>query len=377
MSANVVGVTRDGKRAFVRFDDQHGHVAPAPFRWITIATNSIESERTFEALHGLPLETMNEGATPKVRSNPALTAPALEADLRDYAAALGSLDEPRDERFDVSGGTIVFNVGDWLQVADAATGKVGARLSSDASYYPHVAKSGAFVVYTREQGLLDGVVGNYMPFVAPLPAGGPSRRLEVKDVDGELSRLSLDGQYLYVQTGHEKPENGCLVRVAIAPPSAVTKLFCVPSGERIDGVRFSPSRTFAVVHSRAGRVGPERATWVHLPDGAKIGEVQMSSAFQVATVDDLGVGVASGVTIGSAETALLEPASHRHDELTTGIAVPFAFYGAAWVSGSSFVVGEGGGVRLVDLTRAPKRSVPWPSGAFLAPSATGVAPLPG
>lgn len=368
----VVGVTRDGRRALVRFDDLHGHVAPPPYRFIDVATNTLVDQFELPALGSIPFETMTEGATPSVRANPALTAPALEAEIAKYAAALLSLDEPHDERFAVGGDSVVFNVGDWLNVADARTGKVGARLSRDASYYPQITPRGTAVVYSREQGLLDGVVGNYMPFIAPLPAGVPSRRLEVRDVDGESMRISPDGVYLYVQSGHELPDNGCLVRVTLAPPSATKSLFCVAAGERIDGVRFSPSRTFAVVLARTGRVGPVRATWLHLPDGAKLGELQMSSAFQVGAVDDLGVGVAGGMAIASDDTALLEPVARRYETLTTGVRVPPSFYGAAWLSGDRFVVGQAGGIRVVDLAspKTPHTTHPWPTGPFVAPAPT-------
>lgn len=373
---SVLGVTRDGKRALVRFHDMHGSIAPPPFRWIDIATNTMIDEWTLPALHGLPIETMNEGASPTIRSNPALTTPALEADIVKHATALLSLDVATDERFAVSPNAVVFNVGDWLNVADPHTGKVGARLSSDASYYPQITKSGAFVVYSREQGLLDGVVGNYMPFIAPLPGGAPSRRLEVRDVDGEAMRISPDGIYLYVQSGHELPENGCLVRVTLAAPSPTKKLFCVPAGDRIDGVRFSPSRTFAVVMARTGRVGPVRSTWIHLPDGAKMGDLQLGIGFHVATVDDLGVGIAGGLTPGGPGIMLLDPLSHRFDQYATGTLAPPSFYGAAWLSGDRIVLGEGGGVKVIDFTKTVKTSLPWPTGPYVPPPTSATTGVP-
>ena len=355
-SGTIVGVTADRKRALVCLTDMRQSWVDPLFRWIEVATNAVLGEWREPALMGLPRETMTDGNS--IRSQPAVTDPALEADVAKHAAALLAV-SARDERFAAANDTSVFNVGDWLYAADTRTGKVGARLSNDASYYPHIAPDASFVVYSREQGLLDGVVGNYMPFVAPLPAGAPSRRLEVKDVDGELMELSRDGRTLYVQSGHEKPEGGCLVSVDLAAPSHPKSLFCVAKDERIDGVRFSPSRAFAVVMARKGNMGPERAVWIHLPDGANLGELHLPGVFQVAAVNDAGVGLAGGIPV-SGDSALVDPVSRRYESVKTGVSIPYAFYGAAWLDANRFVLAEGGGVRIVDLAAAPRTIVAWP-----------------
>lgn len=333
----VLGVTRDGKRALLRLDDVHGHVTPSRYRWIEIATNAMESEWT-------------------------LSDPPLAADVVKHAAALLDLDEPHDERFAVSPSAVVFNHGDWLDVADPKTGRGLARLASDPSYYPQISATGAFVVYQREQGSLDGVVGNYMPFVAPLPSGTPSRRLEVNDVRGEEMRISPDGAFLYVQSGTEHPEQGCLVRVTIAPPSPTKKLFCADPGQTFVGVRFSRSRAFAAVMTRRGSVGPVRATFLRLPEGTVIASLEESPAFEVAAIDDQGVGLASAMTVGlgARESALVDPTARTIDVFTPAVAVPTAFYGAAWLSGDRFVVGHDGGVQVVEIPALPKTARPWP-----------------
>ena len=354
---SVVGVTSDRKRALVCLVDSRESWVDPLFRWIDLATNAVVAEWHEPALMGLPRETMTDSQ--RVRSRPGVTDAALEADIVRHAAALLEV-SARDERFAAAPDASVFNVGDWLYVADTRTGKVGVRLASDASYYPQISPNGAFVVYTREQGLLDGVVGNYMPFVAPLPAGAPSRRLEVKDIDGELMELSADGRNLYVQTGHEKPEAGCLVSVELAPPSRATSLFCVTPRERIDGVRFSPSRTLAVVMAQEGKTGPERAVWIHLPDGANLGELHLPHGFQIAAVTDAGVGLAGGASPIADESALVDPAARRFESVKIGVWLPYAFYGAAWVDPHRFVMAEGGGVRIVDLATAPHSLLPWP-----------------
>ena len=353
----VVGVTPDGKRALLRLEDAKESWVDPMFRWIDIATNTVVEEWSEPALQGLPRETMTDSQA--VRSKPSVTGADLEADVARHAASLLAVGA-RDERFGASPASSAFNVGDWLHVADTRTGKVGARLSADASYYPHVTPEGAFVVYSREVGLLDGVVGNYMPFVAPLPAGAPSRRLDVKDVDGELMELSADGRTLYVQSGHEKPEGGCLVGVEIAPPSRTRSLFCVAKDERIDGVRFSKSRAFAVVMARKGNTGPTRAVWIHLPDGTHLGELVQPGVFQVAAVTDAGVGLAELSSSARGESALADPAARRLESVQTGVSLPYAFYGAAWLDASRFVLSSGGGVDVVDLATAPRTTLPWP-----------------
>ncbi len=345
---SVLGVTRDGKRALVRIDDFHGHLAPSPYRWIDVATGAMLSEWT------LPMLGIAAPAVPP----PA----ALEHDVAKHAAALLELDEPHDERFAVGKTAVVFNEGDWLHVADPKTGKVGPRLAADASYYPQIDPDGAFVVYSRMQGSLDGVVGNYMPFIAPLPAGAPSRRLEVRDVGGEEMRISPDGLFLYARSGVELPRGGCLVRVTIAPPSPTKKLFCVDAGDDLTGVRFSPSRTFLVVLARTGSTGPVRATFLHLPEGTVIGVLKESSAFDVATVDDLGVGLGTGLTPGGPDVARIDPASRSLETFVPGVRLPPAFYGAAWLTGNRYAVGDDGGIAIVEIATAAKTPRPWPAG---------------
>jgi hypothetical protein len=254
------------------------------------------------------------------------------------------------------------NLGDWLYTVDTKTGKVGDRLSTDASYYPHIAPDGSFAVYSRQQGRLDGVLGNYMPFVVPLPAGAPSRKLPVRDIDGWKMTLSRDSRYLFVQSGNELPDGGCLVRVQIAAPSPVKKLVCVEKDERIRDLVFSPSRHMAVVtigHSDVDNRA-SRAVWVELPDGKIAGELRQETIFDVASVDDSGVALAGGVPAMHA-MARVDVAKKKIESFETDVWVPYNFYGAAWIDGDRWVFGEGGGTRTIDLSVLPKTTVPWPS----------------
>ncbi len=357
--ATLLGVSVDRRRALLKLEQQPEHWVDPMYRWVDIATQRVVEEWREPALSSVPLETLRDGGG--VLREPDTTGDALEADIAQHATALLEAGAPFEPRFGVARDASVLNLGDWLYMVDTRTGKVGDRLAKDASYYPHVSDDGSFFVYARHQGRLDGIHGNYMPFVAPLPAGAPSRKLNVRDIDGWKMTLSRDGRHLYVQSGHELPDGGCLVRVAIAPPSPVTKLYCVEPDERIRDLVFSPSRHLAVVTIGHADVNDRasRAVWIELPDGRVAGELRQATIFDVASVDDSGVGLASGVPEMRA-MARLDPRKRRIIRYESDVWVPYSFYGAAWIDADRWVQAEGGGTRTVDLTSLPQTAMPWP-----------------
>ncbi|HUQ05652.1 MAG TPA: hypothetical protein VM261_24280 [Kofleriaceae bacterium] len=352
----------DRRRALVKLEKQPEHWIDPMYRWVDIETQRVLEEWREPALSGMPLETMRDGGG--VIREPDVGGDSLEADIVQHATALLEAGAPFEPRFGVSRDASILNLGDWLYVAETRTGKVGDRLTKDASYYPHVADDGSFFVYSRMTGMLDGgYLGNYMPFVAPLPAGAPSRKLNVRDIDGWKMALSRDGAYLYVTSGNELPDGGCFVRATIAAPSPVKKLLCVEKDERIRDLVFSPSRHLAVVtvgHSDVENRAT-RAVWIELPDGKVVGELRHDTIFDVATVDDAGVGLAGGVPTMQA-MARVDAVKRRIVTYETDVWVPYSFYGAAWIDADRWVFGEGGGTRTIDLSALPKTTVPWPSG---------------
>ena len=358
--ATLLGVSVDRRRALLRLEKQPEHWVDPMYRWVDIATQRVLEDWHEPALSGLPLETMRDGGG--VIREPGVTGDPLEADIATHATALLEAGAPFEPRFAVTPDASILNVGDWLYVADTRTGKVGDRLAKDASYYPHVAPDGSFVVYSRMQGTLDGMLGNYMPFVVPMPAGAPSRKLNVRDIDGWKMVISRDSRLLYVQSGNELPDGGCLVRAEIAPPSKVAKLYCVEKDERIRDLAFSPSRHMAVVtigHSDIDNRA-SRAVWIDLPDGKVAAELRQDTIFDVATVDDSGVSLAGGVP-AMHEMARIDAVKRTIESFESDVWVPYNFYGAAWIDSDRWVFGEGGGTRTIDLSALPKTTVPWPS----------------
>jgi hypothetical protein len=356
----LLGVSVDRRRALLRMEKQPDHWVDPMYRWVDIETQEVVEEWHEPALSGMPLETMRDGGG--VIREPGVDEDTLHADIATHATALLEAGGPFEPRFAVTPETSMLNLGDWLYVAETRTGKVGARLSKEASYYPHVAPDGSFVVYSRMNGYLDGVLGNYMPYVVPVPAGAPSRRIEVRDIDGWKMVLSRDGRYLYVQSGNELPDGGCVVRAEVAAPSAVKKLYCVAKDERIRDIAFSPSRHVVVAtigHSDIEN-SSTRAVWIELPDGKVAGELRQDGFFDVATVDDFGRALAGGVPAQNA-MARIDPAKKLIESFATDVWVPYNFYGAAWIDADRWVFGEGGGTRTMDLSALPKTTVPWPS----------------
>lgn len=360
-TATLLGVSVDKRRALLKLEKQPEHWVDPMYRWVDIATQHVLEEWHEPALSGMPLETMRDGGG--IIREPDVTGDALTIDIVQHAGALLEAGAPFEPRFGVTPEVSILNLGDWLYLADSRTGKVGHRFSTDASYYPHIAPDGSFAVYARHQGRLDGVLGNYMPFVVPLPAGEPSRKLNVRDIDGWKMALSRDGRYLFVQSGHEIADGGCLVRATIAPPSPVKKLYCVEKDEKIRDLVFSPSRHLAVVtigHADVGTSGT-RAVWIELPDGKVRGELRQATHFDVASVDDAGVGLAGGVPAMHA-MARVDAVKKTIVAYETDVWVPYNFYGAAWIDADRWVFGEGGGTRTIDLSALPKTTLPWPSG---------------
>jgi hypothetical protein len=360
-SATLLGVSVDRRRALLKLEKQPEHWIDPMYRWVDIETQRVLEEWHEPALSSVPLETMRDGGG--IIREPDTGVDALEADIVQHATALLEAGGPFEPRFGVAREASVLNLGDWLYMVDTRTGKVGDRLAKDASYYPHVAEDGSFFVYSRMQGMLDGgYLGNYMPFVAPLPAGAPSRKLDVRDIDGWKMALSRDGRYLYVSSGNEKPDGGCLVRATIAAPSPVKKLVCAAKDERIRDLVFSPSRQFAVVTIGHSKVEDRatRAVWVELPEGNVVGELKQDTIFDVAAVDDAGVGLAGGVPAMHA-MARVDAVKRRIVAYETDVWVPYNFYGAAWIDADRWVLGQGGGTRTIDLSALPKTTVPWPS----------------
>jgi hypothetical protein len=328
------------------------------FRWVDIETQRVLEDWREPALSGMPLETMRDGGG--IIREPDVSGDALEADIATRATALLDAGAPFEPRFGVTRETSLLNLGDWLYVAETRSGKVRDRLSTEASYYPHMSHDGTFAVYARHTGRLDGVLGNYMPYVVPLPAGAPSRKLNVKDIDGWTMELSRDGKYLYVRSGHELPDGGCLVRATIAAPSPVKKLVCVEKDERIRTIAFSPSRHMVVVtvaHSDVENRA-SRALWLELPDGKVVAELKQSYLFEIATLDDGGIGLGGGMAAGK-PMVRVDPWKQTLTVYETDTWVPFAFYGAAWIDADRWVIGEGGGTRTIDLSALPKTTVPW------------------
>jgi hypothetical protein len=357
----LLGVSVDRRHALLRLEKQSEHWNDPMYRWVDIETQEVLEEWREPALSGMPLETMRDGGG--VIREPGVDEDALHADIATHATALLEAGGPFEPRFAVTPETSMLNLGDWLYVAETRTGKVGARLAKAASYYPHVAPDGSFVVYSRMNGFLrGGYLGNYMPYVVPLPAGAPSRRIEVRDIDGWKMTLSPDGRYLYVQSGTEQPDGGCVVRATIDAPSAVKKLYCVAKDERIRDLAFSPSRHMVVAtigHSDI-KNRATRAVWIALPDGTVAGELRQDAFFDVATVDETGRALASGVP-ESHPMARLDPKMKLVESYETDVRVPYNFYGAAWIGADRWVFGEGGGTRTIDLSALRKTAVPWPS----------------
>lgn len=79
----------------------------------------------------------------------------------------------------------------------------------------------------------------------------------------------------------------------------------------------------------------------------------------MAAVTDAGVGLAE-LSSARGESCLVEPVARRLESLKTGVSLPYAFYGAAWLDANRFVLSEDGGVGVVDLAALPHTTLPWP-----------------
>jgi hypothetical protein len=350
----MIGVTRDKTRALIRTEDIRGHRNKNPdrVRWVEIANNRIVEEWALPGYSSLPRESMNDDGSIKgsIAMMARMQSPELMADLVKYGAALATLETVQDERFAVSpkGDRIVFNGGDWLYLADGTTGKVLSRYAAEASYGPHIAPNGKLFAYSRMVGSLDGVVGNYVLWLAPLEANAPSRRvMGTRDVGSSSIRWSPDSTKVYVQMGHEHARGACLARVDVTPPSAVKKVACVGLDEILDQLSISPKVAFAALIARSadGGFGPKRVRVVDLEKEAVIYEAMLP--------DRAGGGLVSDAPL--LVTAKYPGALNVDDVLAkTRREAPFvgsvAIYSLVWTGPRAFVYAYADdGVKTFDL----------------------------
>ena len=345
-------LSRDGQRALLRRLDGGAH-GVLQTRVVDVDSGATLAEDTFPELGRLPTATIGRRPNEVAELLGMLAAPAFGDDLVRGARLASEFPFGSCGRFSASpsGGSIAFNAGDWLYLADKG-GHIQKRLASEAAYDPRFTPDGKHLLFRRATGTIDRVRAKYELFVVPADLSAPPRVLPGTAGTRDRFAVDADGRFAVALASQEPHIKTCVLSIALRPPFAVKRIACLDGGEQFVESALSPTGRWAAVTTQSTRRGtndePSTLAWRLRVIALATGKVVLDEAAEpgliVRAISDGGLLVQSG-----ARGIVVDdiPAQTRR---TFGDGVELGHRGF-FRGPSELVVVRGSSVGVVDLTK--------------------------
>lgn len=342
-------LTQDGTRALLRRLDGDAR-STLQTRVVDVDTGRVLAEDTFLELGKLPTATIGRKPNEVAELMGRLAAPAFADDLvrgagiaQDFPfGACGRLSSaPRR-------GSIAFNAGDWLYVADS-NGHVVRRLTTQAAYDPRFTPDGKNLLFRRATGTIDKVRAKYELFVASTDLSTQPKVLA--GTAGVRDQFGFDAEAgtAVVVASQEPQVKTCVLSIGLRAPFAVRKLACLDGAERYVESTLSPNARWAAITtqktSKDASAGLEwRLRVVSLATGKIALDQPAEPGLLVRAVSDAGLLVQSGAR----GTVVDDVAAKTHRTLSGALELGHRGF---FRNATELVVVRGGGVAVVDLAK--------------------------
>ena len=342
-------LSRDGKHALLRRLDGEAR-STLQTRVVDVDNGKVLADDTFPELGKLPLATIGRRPNELAELMGRLAAPALADDLVRNAGMAAEFPFGACGRLSGASqtGTIAFNAGDWLYLADDH-GHVQKRLTKEAAYDPRFTPDGKNLLFRRATGTIDRVRAKYELFVMPTDFSSAPRVLA--GTAGARDRFGLDEERgVSVVVASQEPQiKTCVLSVGLKAPFAVKKLACLDGGEQLLDSTLSPSALWAAMTTqKSDRDAPSGFAWrlrvVSLLTGKVVLDEAAEPGLIVRAVSDGGLLVQSGprgVVLDDLEEKTRRTLAHA----------PELGHRGFFRSATELVVVRGGGVAVVDLAK--------------------------
>ncbi len=291
-------LSADGRRALLRQLDPENR-ATFHIRVVDVDSGRTLEETALPELAKIPASTIGGKPTELAELEWMLATPAFGRDILKGSHLAGSFPFGACGRLAAArgGGTIAFDAGDWLYVADE-TGRVRRRLVEEAAYDPRFTPDGKFLFFRRLTSV--DVLAKYELFVVPTDLSSPPKA--IPGTQGLRDRFVAhpDGQTAFAvatQSRGPRAADTCVVSVALRPPFATKKLACLDGGEQLVDSVISPRGKWAALSTK--KRGEDAAvSWrlrvVSLTNGKTVHDEAETPGLNVRAISDAGLLVRSG-----------------------------------------------------------------------------------
>lgn len=337
-------LSQDGKRALLRRLDGN---APTTLqtRVVDVDSGTTVAEETFPELARTPHITAGRDDSELGELDRIFAASAFGDDLVRGAKIAGSFPFGSCGRFSAapSAGSIAFNVGDWIYLADKS-GHVKKRLTTDAAYDPRFTPDGKHIIFRRISSMVEGARARYELNVVPSDLSAPPRLLA--GTQGARDRFVVDtaGKSAIAVASQEPYAKTCVLSIALKPPFAVKKLACLDGSEPLSESVLSPTGKWAAITTRGHSAQTWRVRVLSLADGKVVRDQPAEPGMVVRAVSDAGIVVSSGV-LG---TVVDDVATDKRRALETDLDLGHRGF---FRSATELVVVRGGTTNVVDLAK--------------------------
>ncbi len=295
-------LSRDGQRALLRRLDG-GARGMLQTRVVDVDSGATLAEDTFPELGRLPTATIGRRSNEVAELMGMLAAPAFGDDLVRAARMAGEFPFGSCGRVSASasGGSIAFNAGDWLYLADQS-GHIQKRIVAEAAYDPRFTPDGKHLLFRRATGTIDRVRAKYELFVVPADLSSPPRVIAGTAGARDRFAVDADGRFAVALASQEPHIKTCVLSIALRPPFAVKRVACLEGGEQFVESALSPRGRWAAVTTQSTRKDtkdePSTLAWrlrvVALATGKVVLDEPAEPGLIVRAISDDGLLVQSG-----------------------------------------------------------------------------------
>lgn len=291
-------LSSDGRRALLRELDPASR-ATLHMRVVETASGKVVEDVTMPELGRVPATTLGGKATELAELEWMLASPPFARDLEQGARVARAFPFGACGRL-AAGGTIAFDAGDWLYVADEH-GRVQRRIADEAAYDPRFSPDGKYLFYRKATGS-DGLFASYELFVAPADLSSPGRVIPGTAGLRDRFYANPDGSTAVGVSSRmigspPKPET-CVVSFGLKPPFAARRMACLDGAEQLVESVVSPRGKWAAISTKRHTDDAQRRVlWrlrvVNLATGKVVKDEPETAGLGIRAISDAGVLVQS------------------------------------------------------------------------------------